>query len=71
MTVLFVLLGIALALLTRWALFIRINVRRAPYCPVCREARGRFMGVGEGSGQPYYRCPHCGNVYAPDRPVRP
>ena len=47
----------------RWAFVVRLGVYHAPYCPVCREARGRLLGVGEQTSQPYFRCPHCGHVY--------
>jgi len=59
-----------LALIVRWAVFVRVAAVRAPFCPVCREARGRVLGVGERTAHPYFRCPHCGNVYEGDGPSR-
>ncbi|HEX5416205.1 MAG TPA: hypothetical protein VFZ25_11105 [Chloroflexota bacterium] len=61
--ILIAVLVVLLLLLLRWAFFVRVRVGRAPYCPVCREARGKFLGVGEKSGQAHYQCPHCGNVF--------
>lgn len=52
-----------LLLLLRWAFFIRVRVGKAPFCPNCREARGRFLGIGEKTGRAHYQCPHCGNVF--------
>ncbi|MGH2457363.1 MAG: hypothetical protein ACRDIY_00675 [Chloroflexota bacterium] len=57
---------VALALLLRWAVFARLRIVRAPFCPVCRETRGRVLGVGERTSHPYFRCPHCGNVFDAD-----
>jgi rubredoxin len=54
---------VLVALVLRWALFVRVRVVHAPYCPVCGESRGRFLGVGESSNQAYLRCPHCGHVF--------
>lgn len=55
-----------LALILRFAFFVRLSVRHTPFCPVCREARGRLLGVGEQTSHPYFRCPHCGHVYDGD-----
>ena len=61
--ILAVVLILLLIIVLRWAFFVRLRVGRAPFCPVCREARGTYLGIGEKSGQAYYRCPHCGNVF--------
>lgn len=54
---------IALVAALRWLFFVRIGIYRAPYCPVCGEARGRTIGLGERSGHRYLRCPHCSNQW--------
>lgn len=61
--ILILILVVLLILLLRWAFFVRVRVGKAPFCPVCREARGKFLGVGERTGKAHYRCPHCGNEF--------
>ena len=48
--ILILILVVLLILLLRWAFFVRVRVGKAPFCPVCREARGKFLGVGERTG---------------------
>lgn len=55
--------AVALVLVLRWAFFVRLGIVHAPYCPVCQESRGQIQGVGEQTNHPYFRCPHCGNVW--------
>jgi hypothetical protein len=55
-----------LLLVARWALFARVRVYHAPFCPRCRESRGRLLGIGEMTSRPYLRCPHCGYVFDGD-----
>jgi tRNA(Ile2) C34 agmatinyltransferase TiaS len=63
-TLLWILVPVApVMIFLRWAFFAHLRIQRAPFCPVCGESRGRFMGVGEQTGQVYFRCPHCGNAF--------
>lgn len=64
--ILIAVLVVLLVLLLRWAFFVRVRVGRAPFCPVCREARGKFLGVGERTGRAHYQCAHCGNLFEED-----
>jgi transposase-like protein len=57
---------VLIILALRWAFFARVGLVHTPFCPICRESRGRFLGVGERSGRRYYRCPHCGNTFEED-----
>jgi hypothetical protein len=61
-----ILIVVLLLVALRWTFFVRLRVAHAPYCPVCRESRGRILGVGEQTSQPYFRCPHCGHVFGED-----
>ena len=58
--------AIILVLALRWAFFARLRFYHTPFCPACRESRGRILGVGEETNHPYFRCPHCGHVYDGD-----